>query len=91
MRVHNIMFDTHKYIKQLQSKGFKEAQAASIVELVSESRAHDLSNLATKEDIANVRGEISNVRGEIKDVKFDILKWIIPLILGLMLEIWFKK
>src|ERR1700679_2557930 len=93
-RQDHIMFDTHKYIKQLQSKGFKEAQAASIVELVSQSREHDLSNLATKAQVQSLekdieqikermatREDIANVRSEIKEAKFDTLKWVIPFLI----------
>ena len=102
-------FDTHKSIKFLIKKGIKESQAESIVEVVNQSRDHDFSRLATKEQLKGVekelrgeirsvreevklveerlRGEITAVRGEIISAKFDILKWMIPLLITILLSI----
>jgi len=66
-------FDTHKSIKFLIKKGIKESQAESIVEVVNQSRDHDFSRLATKEQLKGVekelRGEIRSVREEVKLVE----------------------
>jgi len=103
MKAHKIdggwMFDTHKYIKALQSKGFKEAQATSIGEIISESREHDMSSLVTKADLkadltaakAELGSKIESVRSEIKDVKIDLLKWILPFLLVIIVEMFFKR
>lgn len=44
-------FDTHKYIKKLQSRGFNERQAEMIVQAFLESKEYDLSQLASKEQV----------------------------------------
>jgi len=66
-------FDTHKSIKFLIKKGIKESQAESIVEVVSQSRDHDFSKLATKDQLKlvekDLKGEIRSVREEIRSVE----------------------
>ena len=47
-------FDTHKYIKELQSSGFDENQAEVIVKSLLESREYDFSKLATREQVSNL-------------------------------------
>ena len=47
-------------------------------------------NMATKADIASVMAEISSVRSEIAAIKFDILKWIIPFLMGIIIAILIK-
>lgn len=47
----HITFDTHKIIKELESKKFTEEQAEAIVKIITETRKEDLSALATKQDL----------------------------------------
>lgn len=48
---------------------------------------HDISSIkeamATKTDIANLRADLANV-------KYDILKWIVPMFLGIILATLYK-
>lgn len=60
-----VMFDTHKAIKELQEVGFDEPQAEVVVATIGEVFG---GNLATKEDIADVKREIDDARREIADV-----------------------
>jgi hypothetical protein len=109
-------FDTHKSIKFLVAKGMKTAQAESIVEVVSQSRDHDYSKLATRDQLklleAETRGEFKAVRGKIaalrEELKGEIkaseervvgqiisanhntLKWMVALLVGVMLAVFFK-
>jgi hypothetical protein len=113
-------FDTHKFIKLLISKGIKEPQAESIVEVVSQSRSYDFSKLATKDQLKRVEerlegkmstmeerleGKINTLEEkmegkfnaleekfhrEIISVKHDMIKWIVPLLIGILLTIFFK-
>jgi len=83
--MHYKTFDTHKYIKSLQESGFNEKQAEILVKSLLESRDFDLSILATREQVARLDGKIdkveSNLEKKIIEVKYDILKWIIPIML----------
>ena len=80
-------FDTHKYIKSLQETGFNEKQAEVLVKSLLESRDFDLSILATREQVADMKSdlkkeiaqldakfnkEISATREQVTDVKSEI-------------------
>lgn len=149
-------FDTHKYIKSLQETGFNEKQAEVLVKSLLESRDFDLSILATREQVADMKSdlkkeiaqldaklnkeisatheqvtdvkseisdvrkeivqldnklskeisstreqisdvksdlqkEISDVRGDIKQIKADMLKWIVPILITIIIAIFFKR
>ena len=64
--MHYKTFDTHKYIKSLQDTGFNEQQAEMLVKSLLESRDFDLSILATREQVSDVRKEIADTRAELK-------------------------
>ena len=66
------MFDTHKYIKLLMSKGLKEKQAESIVRIVSESREMDMSKFATKEQVEGIKMQVENLEKDLTDLKYQI-------------------
>jgi hypothetical protein len=89
-----ITFDTHNAIKRLIQVGYKEVQAEAFIKIMQESRELDFSNLVTKSDlkaeISEVRAEISAVRAEIAALKFELLKWLIPFLLGIILAIFLK-
>lgn len=74
-----IKLDTQKLTKRLKEAGFKASQAEAVVEVLRENgdaTEEALGILATKSDLV--------------EVKYDILKWTIPLILGLYALIIFK-
>ena len=64
METVNITLDSHEKYKQLLAKGFTEEQAEGIVGLFSEI---SLPNVATKHDVAILKGDIQNIRDQIKD------------------------
>ena len=88
-------FDTHKSIKLLIAEGIKESQAESIVEVVSQSREYDMSQLATKEQLNSTKLELQKdidlveekLEKKITNVHNNILKWMISLMTGMMLSI----
>ncbi len=47
--------DTHKTVKRLRDAGFNEAQAETMTEIIASTREIDLSHLATKADLAELR------------------------------------
>ncbi len=59
------IIDTYKLISTLKSRGFTEEQANGIREAIEQI---DMSNLATKTDIS--------------DLKVEIFKWSVPMLLG---------
>ena len=127
-----ITFDTHKHIKDLQDKyHFSEVQAEGIINSIVVSREYDMSQLATKEQLVDLKKDISDFRAELKqddielkselkqdtanlktelkqditelkielkqdvaelkteiaNIKYDILKWIIPMFIGIIASI----
>ena len=65
-------FDTHKAVKSFTLAGIKEPQAEAIVEAIVNSRDHDLSKLATKEQLGEVKMEIQSVKGQVEAVKVQL-------------------
>lgn len=59
--------NTHEAYKKLVDAGVQDKAAETIILVIDESRKSDFDNLATKEDVANVRLEIANVRSELKE------------------------
>ncbi len=101
-------FDTHKAVKQLKDAGFNDDQAEAVTTLFWDTRALDLENLATKDDVQALRREMeanttqlrsemeantaqlrtemeahnAQLRTEIATVKSDLIRWIVPLMVG---------
>jgi len=67
-----LTLNTHDFVTELVAAGVPENQAEAITHGLSKA---NLENVATKRDI-------SELRLEIRDVKIDMLKWIVPLLLG---------
>lgn len=89
--------DTLKAYETLIAAKLPEEQAKAILEVVKTSQESGFENLATKtelkEGLAALREEIASLgsdlqinvsalRTEIYRVKFDLLKWVIPILLG---------
>ena len=55
----SLLFDTHKAVKDLQEAGFDEAQAEAVVATVGTAI---IGNVATKQDINELRSEIQDIR-----------------------------
>ena len=62
--------DTHETVKRLTAAGFTDAQAEAVTAAVKQALDIDLSNLATKSDIADVRREMA-------DMKAELVKWVV--------------
>lgn len=75
-----ITFDTHKFVKDLESAGFPPAQAEAFVRAQQEifSQALD-TTLATKSDIA------------ILDAKIDKLSWMMGILIALAVANFAKQ
>ena len=62
--------DTHQTVKSLTAAGFTDAQAEALTAAVKQAVDIDLSNIATKADMADLRREIAEMKAE-------LVKWIV--------------
>ena len=62
--------DTHETAKRLTAVGFTDAQAEALTTAVKQAVDIDLSNIATKTDIANLRRERA-------DMNAGLVKWVV--------------
>jgi hypothetical protein len=62
--------DTHETVKKLTAAGFTDAQAEALTAAVKQAADIDLSNIATKTDIADVRREMVEIKAE-------LVKWVV--------------
>jgi hypothetical protein len=62
--------DTHELVKDLKASGFTDDQAEAVTRAVRLARDFDLSSLATKIDISDLRREIA-------EVELRLIKWVI--------------
>ena len=74
------MIDTLKIAKRLQKQGLSQPASEELSEILNEFAE---SNLASKQDIEEVKRDIEEVKKEIAlgmaNTKADLLKWIIGL------------
>jgi len=62
--------DTHEVVKELKAAGFTDEQAEALTRAVRKGQDLDLSNLATKQDIAQLRTEMAELKAE-------LIKWVV--------------
>jgi basic membrane lipoprotein Med (substrate-binding protein (PBP1-ABC) superfamily) len=62
--------DTHETVKSLTAAGFTDAQAEALTAAVKQAVDIDLSNIATKTDIADLRREMAEIKAE-------VVKWVV--------------
>ena len=69
-------FDTLRYVNKLKSVGVSEKQAEMQAELQAEAASMQIdvinNNLATKEDINELKRDIKEVSGELNEVKNEL-------------------
>ena len=89
-----ITFDTHKFIKQLETAGIPAGHAEAFVNAQRDilSEVMDAS-LATKADIRNVRDDVVKVdrRMDGLDAKLDKLQWMIGIVIALAVANFAKQ
>jgi len=62
--------DTHETVKSLTAAGFTDAQAEGLTAAVKQAVDVDLSNIATKTDISDLRREMAEMKAE-------LVKWVV--------------
>ncbi len=69
-------FDTHAVVKELVAAGFTGEQAEAVTRAVRQAQDIDLSNLATKTDLAELKaelkGDLSALKSDLTAVKSDL-------------------
>jgi len=73
-----VTFDTLAFVKTLEAAGIPVAQAEAISSAVRQAQSG--ADLATKGDIARLEARLDTL-----DAKFDMLKWMLALILAAVL------
>ena len=76
-----MILDTHRFVENLISAGFKKKQAEVFVKELNENQ----SELATKEDITEVKSEIKILE---RDISW--IRGFLFLVLGAVISLWFK-
>jgi hypothetical protein len=92
MNSQNINFATKEQVDHLEKEQVDIKADMKIMQ-------HDISaikeTMATKTDLANLRTnivvDIANLRTDLTNVKYDIVKWIFPMFIAIILTILFKK
>jgi hypothetical protein len=73
--------DTHEIVKDLKAAGFTDEQAEAVTRAVKQAQDIDLSNLATKTDLAELRTELYELRAATKtdlaELRADLIKWVV--------------
>ena len=67
----SITFDSHLFFTELKESGFDDHQAEAVIKTFK--RAHEDANLATKDDIKDLRNEITRVRHEMREMRYQII------------------
>lgn len=67
------ILDTHRIVRRLTDAGASERLAETVTDVLRETRELDLSQLATKADIALLRADFDALRGETR-ADFDALR-----------------
>lgn len=76
-----ITFNTHKFIRKLETAGFETRQAEAMTEALSEVLDESTTmTLASKSDMIDLRMElkkdINSLHLELRDTKVDLIKWV---------------
>ena len=66
------MQNYQQQIHRLKAVQFSTSQAETLMNVIAEHQVETLQNLATKQDIADVRTEITDVRRDVTDLRKDV-------------------
>ena len=84
--------DTHESVKSLTAAGFTDAQAEALTAVVKRAVDIDIGTIATKSDLAVLRGELSteiadlrrelatevaDLRRELAQLELRLIKWVV--------------
>jgi uncharacterized protein YpuA (DUF1002 family) len=87
--MYSTTFDTHKYIKQLQSKGISEEQSEAIVDVVMTLQHSNAHYLATKPEIEQYKSELRHdIEALENKIMHRVKDEILPLKTNITLILW---
>jgi hypothetical protein len=73
--------DAHEIVKDLKAAGFTDEQAEAVTRAVKQAQDVDLSNLATKTDLAELRTELAELRAgtktDLAELRAELIKWVV--------------
>ena len=72
-----LAMDTHRIVKRLKDAGFTDSQAETLTDIIAETRASDLADVATKVDLAPLA-----TKADVAELEVKIIEWLVPLLLG---------
>ena len=72
-----LAMDTHRIVKRLKDAGFTDSQAETLTDIIAETRASDLADVATKVDRAPLA-----TKADVAELEVKIIEWLVPLLLG---------
>ncbi len=94
----HVMFDTLKFVENLKEGGMSEKQAKAVTEAQNQALIEALDNtLATKGDIAILKGDINNLRYELKsdigrlEARLKLVEWMLGFLLAGMTALIIKS
>ena len=61
-----LTLDTHRTVKRLIEAGFSSEQAETVTDVLQETRASDLADLATKGDLTGLQSDLRTVETNLK-------------------------
>ena len=73
--------DAHQTVKELTAAGFSDSQAEALTQPLRRVQDFDLSNLATKSDLAELRAATkADLAQGLAELKAELLKWFIGVV-----------
>jgi hypothetical protein len=72
-----VTLDTHRIVKRLKDAGFTDAQAETVTDIIAETRATELTDVATRADLVPLA-----TKADVAELETKIIKWLVPLLLG---------
>jgi len=76
-----VAMDTYEVVKELMAAGFTDEQAQAVTRVVRRAHDVDVSNLATKTDIAMMKTDLAATKADLElrlaELKAELLKWLL--------------
>jgi hypothetical protein len=80
--------DTHQTVKDLTAAGFTDAQAEALAYALRQAQQIDLSDLAAKSDLVElrvaIRADFAELRREMAEMKVELIKWMAGMAVALV-------
>ncbi len=72
-----VTFNTHKFIRKLETAGFDTRQAEAMTEALAEVPDESTAaTLASKQDFHALKEDINVLRLEMREIRLNLIKWM---------------